>query len=235
MRGRLFPRNWIRFKNRFGSKQRCRLLGLGLLSLGILLSSWLVINTVRLQAAASGPVDAFFVLGGGIGREIYVAQLAKHYPETPILISQGSEDPCILLVFQQEQAPIRKVLLEKCAYSTLDNFYFNIPLLQKWGVHKVMLITSTSQVPRAKWMAQILLGAHGIWVEPDIIKDPGNPGHPESALKTGLDITRSLVWAVLSQVVQPKCSKLVPLSVVNMEAWRNSSFRCEHQQELNLY
>jgi uncharacterized SAM-binding protein YcdF (DUF218 family) len=190
---------------------------------------------MRLQAAASEPVDALFVLGGGIGREIYVAQLAKQYPEIPILISQGSEDPCILLVFQRENAPIRKVLLEKCAYSTLDNFYFNISLLREWGVRNVKLITSTSQMPRAKWMAQILLGAHGIWVEPDIVKEQGNPRKRESALKTGLDITRSLVWAVLSQVVQPKCSKLVPLSAVDIEAWRHSSFRCDRQEELNLY
>jgi uncharacterized SAM-binding protein YcdF (DUF218 family) len=235
MRGRRFPRNWVCFKNRFGSKRQRRLLGLGVLSLVVLLCSWLVINTVRLQAAASRPVDAFFVLGVGIEREIYVAQLAKQHPETLILISQGSEDPCILLVFQREKAPIRQVWLEKCAYSTFYNFYFNIPLLKQGGVRKVMLITSNTHLPRAKWMAQILLGAHGIWVESDIVQEQGIPGNRESALKTGLDITRSLGWAVFSQIIQPKCSKLVPLSVVNMEAWRNSSFRCERQKELNLY
>ncbi len=235
MSSRFFPRNWVRFQDRFRSKRRCRLLGLGLLSLGVLLFSWFAINTVRLQAASSRPVDAFFVLGGGIRREIYAAQVAKQYPETPILISQGSEDPCIWLVFQREKAPLRQVLLEKCAYSTLDNFYFNIPLLKKWGIRNVKLITSTSQLLRAKWMAQILFGAHGIWVEPDVIQDKDNPEHLESALKTGLDITRALVWAVLSQVIQPNCSKLVPLSAVDIEAWRHTSFRCERQQELNLY
>jgi uncharacterized SAM-binding protein YcdF (DUF218 family) len=202
--------------------------------LGILLGSWLVINTLRLQAVASEPVDVFFVLGGGIDREIYVAQLAKQHPEVRVLISQGSEDPCILLIFQREQAPIRQVWLEKCADSTFDNFYFNIPILKQWGIRKIKLITSSSHLPRAQWMAQILLGAHGIWVETDIAPEQGTPGNRESFLKAGLDISRCLVWAVISQVFQPRCLKLVPLSAVDLEAWRNSGFRCERQEGLKL-
>jgi uncharacterized SAM-binding protein YcdF (DUF218 family) len=220
--------------NWFRGKRRRRLLGLGLFSFGVLLCSWLLINTLKLQAAASRPVDAFFVLGGSIRREIYVAELAKQHPETRVLISQGSEDPCILLVFQREQAPIRQVWLEKCADSTFDNFYFNIPLLHKWGVRKVKLITSITHLPRAKWMAQILLGAHGIWVEPDIIEERST-GHPEAVVKTGIDIARSAVWAILSQFIQPECTKSLALADVDLEAWRNSDFKCERQEELNLY
>lgn len=233
MRGRLISRSWFSFKNWFRIKRRR--LGLGVLSLAVLLCSWLLVNTVRLQAAASGPVDAFFVLGGSIRREIYVAQLAKEYPETRVLISQGSEEPCILLLFQREEAPLRQVLLEKCADSTLDNFYFNIPLLRQWGVRKVKLITSPTHLPRAKWMAQILLGAQGIWVEPDIVEEDGIPGNKENVLKTGMDVTRSLIWAVFSQFFQPKCTKLVALADVDVEKWRKLGFKCERQAELKLY
>jgi len=218
--------------NWFRGKRRRRLLGLGLFSFGILLCSWLLINTLNLQAAASRPVDAFFVLGGSIRREIYVANLAKQHPETRVLISQGSKEPCIWLIFQREKAPIRQVWLEKCADSTFDNFYFNIPILRQWGVRKVKLITSPTHLPRAKWMAQILLGAQGIWVEQDIVEEQGIPGNRESLFKTGLDITRSLVWALLSQVIQPKCPQLTPLTAVDLEAWRKSSFKCEHQAGL---
>ncbi len=234
MKPRLIRRNWVNFKNWFRVKRRLDWLRFGLFGLGFLLFTWLLIITFKLQTAASGPTGAFFVLGGGIRREMYVAELAKQYPETPILISQGSEDPCILLVFQREQAPIRQVWLEKCADSTFDNFYFNIPLLHKWGVRKVKLITSITHLPRAKWMAQILLGAHGIWVEPDIIEEQST-GHPVAVVKTGIDIARSAVWAILSQFIQPKCTKSLALADVDLEAWRNSDFKCERQEELNLY
>lgn len=228
------PRNWVNFKHQVRAKGR-NLLDLGLLIVGILLSGWLLIIGLNLHSAASKSVDAFFVLGGSIYREIYVAQLAKQYPETPILISQGSTDPCILLIFQREQAPIRQVWLEKCADSTFDNFYFNIPILKNWGVHKVKLITSPSHLPRAKWMAQILFGAHGMWVETDIVEDVGKPGNRESILKTGLDLIRSFAGALLSQVIQPKCLKVVPLTAVDLDAWRISDFRCQDKEKLNLY
>lgn len=95
------------------------------------------------------PVDTFLVLGGSINREIYVAKLATQYPDTPILISHGSDDPCIFLIFQREQAPMEKVLLEKCAESTFENFFFSLPTLNKWNAHKVKLITSATHLPRA--------------------------------------------------------------------------------------
>ncbi len=234
MRGRLISRKWVSFNSWFRVKRRLRWLRLGLLSLGVLLCGWLLMITLKLHGAASAPVDALFVLGGSIQREIYVANLAKQYPETPVLISQGSPDPCILLIFQREKAPIRQVFLERCADSTFDNFYFNIPILHQWGVRKVKLITSPTHLPRARWMAQILLGAHGIWVDTELVKEQGIPGNRESVLKTGLDVTRSLGWAVLSQVFQPRCSQVIPLSAVDLKAWRNSGFKCEHQAGLKV-
>ena len=42
-------------------------------------------------------------------------------------------------------------------------------------------------------MAQIMLGAHGIWSETNIVPEEGKPGNRESVLKSSLDIGRSLV------------------------------------------
>lgn len=225
MKGRFSQGNWLNFK---------RWLRFGVIGFGFLLCGWMLVILLKLASAASGPTDAFFVLGGSIRREIYVAELAKQHPEIRILISQGSEDPCILLVFQRQAAPIRQVWLEKCADSTFDNFYFNIPLLNRWGVRKVKLITSITHLPRAQWMAQLMLGAHGIWVEPDIINEQGT-GNQEAVYKTGLDLARSLGWVALSYFVQPKCTKSLALAEVDLEAWRNSDFKCERQEELKLY
>lgn len=215
-------------------RRRRRLIRLGVWIASILLSILLLVNTLRLFWAASGSVDTLFVLGGSIRREFYVAELVKDYPEARVLISQGSSDPCILLIFQKFNAPIRKVWLEKCADSTFENFYYSLPILRRWGVRKVMLITSPTHLPRAKWMAQILLGAYGIWVDVDEVKELGIPGNRESWLKTGVDAIRSLGWAVLSQFIQPQCSELICLSDVDLAAWRKSGFKCERQWWLKL-
>ncbi|NEO33094.1 MAG: YdcF family protein [Symploca sp. SIO3C6] len=227
MRVKLLRRYWLRQWQRLITR-------FGLFGLGVLLCGGLLINGLKAYSAASGSVDAFFVLGGSITREVYVANLAKQQPSARVLISSGSQDPCIIKIFQQQWAPINRVWLEKCADSTFSNFYFNIPILKKWGVRKVKLITSPSHLPRAKWMAQILLGAQGIWVEVDTVKEEGVPGNKESSLKTGLDLTRSLIWAVLSQFIQPQCTELTPLKSVDMEEWRNSGFNCENQWWLKL-
>ncbi|MEH1815824.1 MAG: YdcF family protein [Nostoc sp.] len=195
----------------------------------VVLGVWLIFTTITLLFASSQPIDAFFVLGGSIRRETYVAQLAKQYPQTPILISHGSPDPCIRLIFEAELAELQNVWLENCANSTFENFYYSIPILRRWGVHKVMLITSPSHLPRAKWMAQILFSAHGIWVEPEIVQELGIPGNRESWTKTGLDVTRSLFWAILSQIIQPQCSNVTKLTDVDMQAWEHRGFHCEHQ------
>ncbi|MDZ8109455.1 MAG: YdcF family protein [Nostoc sp. DedQUE12a] len=199
------------------------------IGLYFVLGAWLIFTTITLLYASSQPVDTFFVLGGSIRRETYVVQQAKQYPQIPILISHGSPDPCIWLIFQREFASLENVWLEKCANSTFENFYYSIPLLRKWRVHKVKLITSPTHLPRAKWMAQILLGAHGIWVEPEIVQESGIPGNQESWLKTALDLTRSLFWAILSQIIQPQCSNVTRLADVDIQAWQSRGFRCEHQ------
>ncbi|MFB2919456.1 YdcF family protein [Aerosakkonema funiforme] len=215
---------------------RNRFVLLGLSGLCLILGIWLINIGIILQKASQGPVDAFLVLGGSITREIYVAELAKKYPQTPILISGGSKDPCILLIFRRANAPMQNVLLEKCAKTTFGNFYFSQPILSQWQVHKVKLITSLTHLPRAKWLAQIILGSHGIWVEPDIVKEQGIPGNRESFLLTAWGLTRSLSWAVISQFYSPKCSELTKLTEVNLKAWQAQGFtvkrQCERQANL---
>ncbi|MBD2566817.1 YdcF family protein [Anabaena lutea] len=199
------------------------------LALCFILISWLTFTTITLISASSQQVDALFVLGGSIRREIYVAQLAKQYPQTPILISHGSPEPCIWLIFQREAADLQHIWLENCANSTFENFCYGIPILRGWGVRKVKLITSGTHVFRAKLMAQIILSAHGIWVEPDVVKEKGIPGNHESWLKTFLDVIRSLLWAILSQIIQPQCSQITKLVDVDMQAWEQRGFQCEYQ------
>ncbi len=200
-----------------------------LICLSLLCIGWLLSLTIALVSASSHPIDAFFVLGGSIRREIYVAHLAQQYLQTPILISQGSAAPCIWLIFRQENIATPKVWLENCAKSTFENFYYSAPILQRWRVKKVKLISSANHLFRAKLMARIILGAHGIWVEPDSVAEEGIPGDQESWLKTGLDVTRSCLWAVFSHIFQPQCEHIEKLIDVDMSAWEKQGFHCQHQ------
>jgi uncharacterized SAM-binding protein YcdF (DUF218 family) len=196
-------------------------------------ATWLLYVGIALRHAAEQPVDAFLVLGGSIQREIYAAELAKQYPQTPILISSGSHDPCILRLFDRADAPTNRVWLERCADSTFGNFYFALPLLQQWQAKHVTLVTSGTHLLRAKWLAWILLGTHGIWVETARVEETGVPGNRESGLKTALDVTRSLVWAGISWFYSPVCREVSPLSEVDLGSWQQRSFKCEHQGGVN--
>jgi uncharacterized SAM-binding protein YcdF (DUF218 family) len=199
-----------------------------------ILAFWLIVNVINVTLAYRQSVGVFFVLGGSIRREIYVAELVKKYPKTPVLISSGSKEPCIWLIFRREAAALENVWLEKCARSTFDNFYYSIPVLRKWKVRKLKLITSPTHLPRAAWMARILLGAQGIWVDVDAVQEKGVPGNKENFFKTGLDIGRSLLWALGSQVIQPQCSEVTKLTDVNMQHWQQQGFKCEHQGKVKM-
>ncbi len=125
-----------------------------------------------------GPTDAYLVLGGSIRREMHMAQLASTFSTpSPILISAGSVDPCIRLLFEQAGAALEQVWLEHCAESTFGNFVYSVPILERWGVHHVTLVTSGSHTRRAVILARILFGARGIWVEPLIVDEVGIPGN----------------------------------------------------------
>ena len=223
-----------RLKKPFWQKNRLlkSLLTTVLAFIGLLTASLLLNITFKLASHRSLPVDAFLVLGGSINREIYVAKLAKQSPNIPILISHGSDDPCILLIFQREQASIDNVWLEKCAESTFGNFLFTLPILKSWEVKKVKLITSQTHLPRAKLLADVLLVSQGIAVDLDIAPETGIPGNYESTLKTGIDLTRSLFWALPAQAIKPSCPKLIKLADVDLATWQKQGFVCERQADL---
>ena len=209
---------------------RWQLLGWGVMAVAL---TWMLALGIQLRQGATAPVDAVLVLGGSIRREIHVAQATDLATTVPILISQGSPDPCIRRLFQAKPRGIEQVWLEKCAHSTFENFVFALPILNRWHVHHVRVVTSPSHLPRAQWMAQILLGAHGFWVDMDIVAEPGIPGNQEFFLKTALDLIRSCAWGLISQVYAPRCSQVIPLTAVDLDDWAVQGYHCEHQGGLD--
>jgi uncharacterized SAM-binding protein YcdF (DUF218 family) len=217
----------------WSKRQKIILVILGIcLSLGGFLLNWFWQLRVELQTNAAQPVDTIFVLGGSINREIYAAKLAKNYPTIPILISQGSREPCILLVFLQENVSPARVWLEKCAKNTFENFVFSVPDLIDRQARRVKLITSQTHLPRAKWMAQVFFGIRGIAVEIDIAPELGVPGNNESKIKTLLDVSRSLMWSLFIRQQESSCQNIVNLQDINLSTWLQQEFYCERQANL---
>lgn len=208
-----------------------RFKGLRRMLLGLLavVACWLAIAGTQLYRHAQQPADAVLVLGGSIRREIYMAESVAQGNALPVLISQGSQPPCIRILFDRVAAPLANVWLENCAQSTFDNYRYSLPILQRWGTHHVQVVTSQTHLPRAQWLAQIILGSHGIWVEMTIVDETGVPANVERPLKTALDVARSLGWALVSQVYMPRCNDLIALGSVDMVAWEGQGFKCEHQ------
>jgi uncharacterized SAM-binding protein YcdF (DUF218 family) len=222
----------IKFRSARRGKER-----LIMRSLLILMAFWLTLLgfhlafnlVVKLPRNAKSPVDGVFVLGGSISREIYAAKLAQKNAQIPILIARGSPDPCLVWLFQKTKSPTSNIWLEICSRSTFTNFMFGLPILENWQVHKVQLITSGTHITRAKWLAKILLGSHGIWVDLVIAPERGVPGNRESWAKTGIDLTRATIWAFLSQMIKPSCSNVYLLNSVDLKVWQDRNFACEQQ------
>jgi uncharacterized SAM-binding protein YcdF (DUF218 family) len=221
-----------KFLHRNCKKIMLVILGISL-CIGIVLGHWFWQLRTQLIINSTEPVDSVFVLGGSVNREIYAAKIAKKYPQIPILISQGSKDPCILLIFDENNAIPNRVWLEKCAKNTFGNFVFSVPILANWQVKHVKLITSRTHLPRSKWMAQIFFGLRGIWVEVDIAPEKGVPGNYESKQKTFLDVSRSLLWSLFFRPAQSKCSNIIALKDVDINLWIRHGFRCEKQAKLD--
>lgn len=205
--------------------------------LGLIVTIAIALSS-QLYRHAHQPTDAILVLGGSIQREIHGAELAKVLPDVPILISGGSDLPCISLIFERAQASLAPVYSDRCAQNTWGNFYHSTPILRSWQAKHVRLITSGSHLPRALWMARLHLGVHGIWVEPDIVRETGRPGNQEHALKTALDLVRtfgSALWS-LREAAQPHCPLERPAASQDFAQWQQlkpGKVHCEHQAGLD--
>ena len=92
---------------------------------------------------------------------------------------------------------------------------------------RITVIDSRCHLPRAKWLAQIIFAAHGIWTDFDILED-GFPAKPELDLKTYLDVFRACLWAFASQFYYPQCGNVINLSKVDMNYWNRIGFHCAH-------
>lgn len=165
---------------------------------------WLLINTISVVINSQAKEDSIVVLGGSVGREVYAAVLARQNPDRLTIVSGGEPPACTRKIFANVGAPVDKVVLDRSARTTFENFTYSLPILKRYHSKKVGIITSEGHEQRAVWMARIFLWSNGIAVDNKIL--PGEysqSGHNEEPFKTALDVIRSIAWAPITNIFAP--------------------------------
>lgn len=162
---------------------------------GIALIILISIIPVRLAVASyiSPHPQAIFVLGGGLDREKFAAQLAQYYSELDIWISSGVAFYESQHAFQAAGIPQQRVYRDYSATDTVTNFTTLVDDFQQRRIHHLLLITSDFHMPRARAIATIVLGSQGITFTP--LSVPSNQPK-ESTARIVRDTVRSLLWVV---------------------------------------
>jgi uncharacterized SAM-binding protein YcdF (DUF218 family) len=160
--------------------------------ISLILSLVAVIPIKSAIAIYQAPVpQAFLVLGGDPKREEAVAEFANWYPKLDIWISSGPNAKETRKIFQAAVVSLARLHIDQRAVDTLTNFTTLVEDFQKTHIQHLYLVTSDYHMPRAKAIASIILGSHGIVFTP--ISVPSSQP-PESSLLVLRDITRSLLW-----------------------------------------
>jgi uncharacterized SAM-binding protein YcdF (DUF218 family) len=137
------------------------------------------------------PADAILVLGGSLERETFAAQFAREHATLPLWVSSGSNPEYAEWLYGEAGIPADRYHLDYRASDTVTNFTTLVEDLKGNGVDKVYLVTSSYHMRRARLIGDIVLGAHGIAVEPIVVES----NLPEESLSKALrDGARALVW-----------------------------------------
>ncbi len=202
------------------------------MSASVLIMALIAVRGVQLVLAMSRPVDALLVPGGTPYRERYAAKQSVQHPQLRVLISSGSADPCIWLIYDKAGAPKNSVWMEHCARNTFENFVYAIPILKAWHAHRVQIVSEQPQIERVRPMAQIMLGANGILAEPLAINNSSSEPlhHP-----VWMDVLASCAWVLPSQIIEPRCENVTQLANTNMIQWYKRGFYCAPQADVDSY
>lgn len=204
-----------------------------LIALSLVVMSGVAWRLFQLSQSAQSDAVAYLVLGGSATREVYATGLKKTHPERLVLISSGSPVPCLYLMWAKNSAPMNDVWTERCSTNTFENFMYSLPLLERWNIRKVLVVSDYPQLTRAMPIARILFASHGMSV--GVERVPQQLGDEKSGLEICGLIVMSLGWALVSQVYQPTCGHLTRLSEVNMSYWYRHGFDCEQQTGISSF
>ncbi len=137
--------------------------------------------------------QAILTLGGGEAREKFTAQFAQNHPSLNIWVSSGISCKKANRIFREAGIIEQRINLDYRAVDTVTNFTYLVTDFEKLKLKHLYIITSDFHMPRAKAIATIVLGTHGITFTPVCVpsKLP-----KESFVHISRDIFRSIFWLI---------------------------------------
>lgn len=135
--------------------------------------------------------QAILTLGGRAAREAFTADFARLHPELKIWVSSGLLPQNARPLFRRKGIADDRVNLDYRALDTVTNFTTLVKDLERQNIHHIYLITSDYHMPRARAIATIVLGSHGITFTPIVVPST-HP--PEDPIRITRDVARSLIW-----------------------------------------
>ncbi len=137
--------------------------------------------------------QAILILGGGNEREKFTAQFAQNHPSLDIWVSSGISCKQANKIFGEARIPKSRINLDYRAVDTVTNFTSLVEDFEKLNLKHLYIVTSDFHLPRAKAIATIVLGSHGITFTP--VSVPSQQPK-ESFLHISRDIFRSIFWII---------------------------------------
>lgn len=137
--------------------------------------------------------QAILILGGGEEREKFTAQFAQNHPSLNIWVSSGISCKKANKIFGEAGISEERINLDYRAVDTVTNFTSLVKDFEKLNLKHLYIVTSEFHMPRAKAIATIVLGSHGITLTPVSV-----PSHlpKESFIHISRDIFRSIFWII---------------------------------------
>ncbi len=153
--------------------------------------------------------QVILVLEGDTNRVSFAAEFARSVPNLPIWISgnPGGEQ-LNRSIFQQAGIAPQRLHFEFCASDTVTHFTCNARDFAKANTRHVYMVTSDQHIPRAKAIATLVFGSHGIAVTPVSATTSVMP--PESLLRIIRDCVRSVLWIVTGRTGASLNPKIQP-------------------------
>ena len=141
--------------------------------------------------------QAIFVLNGDQRRIQFAAQLWQSHSHLDIWVSAVSnlEEQHYGNIFRQAGIPAGQIHFDRCATDTVTNFTCTVDDFLAKKLEHLYLITSDYHTPRARAIASLILGSHGIALTFLPVPSGGIPS--ESRFRIFRDCIRSILWIVV--------------------------------------